>query len=151
MRILAALTLLISVSISSSSLADPVELQWSFVVDTNLFSSDPEAGLLAVGSINNLPNGGCAARITIRDNLGERRVYFALDQNGALIWQRLEKEDEQFGWVRMISRENLVFEIGAGDLLSVCLKSGSEQIIRRSGANAWRVMSAGISGLLNLC
>ena len=132
MRILAALTLFISVSLSPLSSAAPLELKWEFEVNPAQLSTDPLAALLSVSSINNTPSGGCAGRIIVRDRLGEHPVLFVLDQNGNLIWQSDPRPIVNPGYIRMISNGNLVFETPEGPLVSVDLGSGQRQRITAS-------------------
>ena len=104
MRILAALTLLISVLLSPFSTAAPLELQWEFEVDPNQFLSGTT--LVSVPSINNTPDGGCAARVTILHPSGERTVLFVLDRHGNLRWSSNPREALRPVGFRMISSAN---------------------------------------------
>ena len=84
MRILAALTLLISVLLSPLSPAAPLELKWSVDVDEAFLGG---LELRYIGSMLPTPDGGCVGRAHIVFNGASRRLLFALDRNGEVRWR----------------------------------------------------------------
>ena len=75
MRILAGLTLLISVSISSISSATPLELKWSVDVDEAFLGGSE---LRYIGPLLPTPDGGCVGRAHVVFNGATSRFLFAL-------------------------------------------------------------------------
>ena len=74
MRILAALTLLISVSISAISSATPLELKWTVDVDESILG---RAELRYMGPMVPTHGGGCIGRAHIALNGADTRLLFA--------------------------------------------------------------------------
>ena len=91
MRILAALTVFISVSISSFSLADPVELQWEYEVDPNRFlRGSTLVRFVTESRPRGSAQGGCVASIQLtnpRAPSGSSFIIFTLQPDGSLEWK----------------------------------------------------------------
>ena len=140
MRILAALTLLISASLSPLSTAAPLELKWTYRVNPNEFLTG--GSITGFGYVSSNDAGGCLATMTIADpEAAEDRPYlFALNSDGTLIWQK----EIPPGVLRiaMNTPDRIIYTIGP-QYRSVCLLSGTEEElpIAATDSQSWEFSS----------
>ncbi len=127
MRILAALTLLISVFLSPVSTATPLELKWTVDVDEAFLGGFE---LRYIGPLLPTPDGGCVGRAHIVFDGTSRRLLFALDRNGEIRWRSSPSTIPFPATFWVISNDFLVFK-SSGTFMSVDLNSG--ELTRMTG------------------
>ena len=125
MRILAALTLLISPPLTHFCHAGPFEMQWEFRVDPNRFLRG--STLEKVDAIKHTPDGGCVVRLELNDPSEDliQEVSFLLTGQGEIRWV---SEITPSNSVYVIEANNLVIRLGQQPqrLVAVNLNSGEE-------------------------
>jgi len=133
MRILAALTLLISALLSPLTTAAPLEVKWEFDIVPNQFLRG--STLRDVRKIYATEDGGCAVRIKLvspREPTVDRTVLLIISHDGILRWHSQPLLGSPY-WV-WTSSDAFIYRrtdaVGGGfTFVSVDLESGSETIM----------------------
>ncbi len=125
MRILAALTLLISVLLSSLAPAGQPELQWEYEVDPNLFQKGSR--IIGYRSSSSYPRsnfaGGCAASYQCQTATGETfHALLVLRPDGSLNWFNVQRDASN---IVQFNQNCLVYSDSRRSFFSVRLDTGN--------------------------